>query len=422
LYKRSELSNGIRVVTEAIPHVRSVAIGFWYRAGSRDETPAENGISHLIEHLMFKGTKKRTAREIAEIIDASGGQMNAYTSKEHTCYYARVLDQHVGLAVEVLADMLRHSVFDPAEMEKEKGVVLEEIKMYEDSPDETVHDVFAEAALRDHPLGRPVLGRDETVRELTRERVLAYIEERYTGANLVVAAAGNLEHERIVAEVERYFGDLPKGARSDAPVAVSSPGRHIIRPKETEQVHLCVGTLGLPRNHPDRYALHVLDVALGGGMSSRFFQDLREDRGLVYSTYTYHSCFQETGLFAVYAGTSPSNAEIVLELVAKGLRQATVGLRPGELERAKEQIKGSLMIGLENTANRMSRIARMELFHEEWLTPDEVVARIDQVSEDDVRRLTEQLFSGDLLVAAVGPVDESIAAAVAGALGEVGLR
>lgn len=410
------------MVTEAIPHVRSVAIGFWFRAGSRDEAPSENGISHLIEHLMFKGTKKRTARQIAEIVDASGGQMNAYTSKEHTCYYARVLDEHVGLAVEILADMLRHSVFDPVEMEKEKGVVLEEIKMYEDSPDEAVHDIFAEAALAGHPLGRPVLGRDETVRELTREHVLAYLEAHYTGANLVVAAAGNLDHERIVAEVERYFGDLPIGVRSDHPVAVESPGRHIVRTKETEQVHLCVGTLALPRNHPDRYALHVLDVALGGGMSSRFFQDLREERGLVYSTYTYHSCFQETGLFAVYAGTSPANAEIVLELVAKGLRDVRRGLRPGELERAKEQLKGSLMLGLENTANRMSRIARMELFQEEWLTPDEVVARIDQVTEEDVQRVTASLFSGDLLLAAVGPVDASLAYSVLGAVGEVGLR
>lgn len=409
-------------MTEAIPHVRSVAIGFWYRAGSRDEAPAENGISHLIEHLMFKGTKKRTAREIAEIVDASGGQMNAYTSKEHTCYYARVLDEHVGLAVEILADMLRDSVFDPAEMEKEKGVVLEEIKMYEDSPDETVHDIFAEAALAGHPLGRPVLGRDETVRELSREHVLVYLRERYTAANLVVAAAGNLEHERIVAEVERHFGDLPKGERYDAPVPLTSPGRHVVRPKETEQVHLCVGTLALPRNHPDRYALHVLDVALGGGMSSRFFQDLREERGLVYSTYTYHSCFQETGLFTVYAGTSPANAEVVLDLIAKGLREAKTGFRPGELERAKEQLKGSLMIGLENTANRMSRIARMELFQEEWLTPDEVVARIDRVSEDDVRRLTMSLFGGDLLLAAVGPIDESLAYSVLGTVGEVGLR
>ena len=395
-------------MTESIPHVRSVAIGFWYLAGSRDESAVQNGISHLIEHLMFKGTQRRSARQIAEIIDASGGQMNAYTSKDHTCYYARVLDEHVGLAVEILADMLRNSLFAPGEMEKEKGVVLEEIKMYEDSPDEMVHDLFAEAVFDTHPLGQAVLGRSETVQSIDRIDVLHYIGQRYSAEKLVVAAAGNLDHDNVVAEVSKYFDDLGMVPGVDAPIPLGPAGRNVVREKETEQVHLCVGARALSRHHPDRYAANVLDVALGGGMSSRFFQDLREERGLVYSTYTYHSSFQEGGLFCVYAGTSPESASEVLELIEAGLVQAAAkGFNPDELLRAKEQLKGSLMIGLENTANRMSRIARSELFNEELLTPDQLIRRIETVSLDDLGRLAHDLFSDRLYIAAIGPVDPS---------------
>ena len=405
-------------MTESIPYVRSVAIGFWYLAGSRHEAPAQNGISHLIEHLMFKGTKRRTARQIAEIIDASGGQMNAFTSKETTCYYARVLDQHVSLAVEILADMLRHSVFAPAEMDKEKSVVLEEIKMYEDSPDEMVHDLFAEAVLSGHPLGQGILGTEGTVLPIFRDDILKYLDKRYVASNLVVAAAGNLSHTQVVEEVERWFSDLATGTPEEDFIPIERPGRDMVRTKDTEQVHLCVGTLGLERNHPDRYALHVLDIALGGGMSSRFFQDLREERGLVYSTYTYHTSFKETGLFTVYAGTSPENAEEVLELIHRGLADAArKGFGADEVLRAKEQLKGSLMIGLENTANRMSRIARCELLGEELLTPDELIREIDKVSAKDLGRVAEALFSGRLYTVAIGPVDESLVCA-AGPVGE----
>lgn len=364
---------------------------------------------------MFKGTTTRSAREIAEVIDAAGGQMNAYTSKEHTCYYARVLDAHLGLAVEILADMLRRSVFAPAEIEKEKGVILEEIKMYEDSPDEMVHDLLAEAAFGDHPLGRSVLGRSETVRGISRGDVVHYLEEKYDGSNLVVAAAGRVDHDQLVESIIREFGNLPRGADNLESQPLSGPGRHLIYPKETEQVHLCVGAFSLQRNHEDRFALHLLDVALGGGMSSRFFQDLREERGLVYSTYSYHSSFYETGLFSVYAGTSPENAKIVLDLILDGLsRAATDGFHPDEVSRAKEQLKGSLMLGLEHTANRMSRIARAELFHEELLSPDELCARIDAVTMDDLQRVSMQILGGAPIIAAVGPVDQSLTAHIKG--------
>lgn len=411
MYQRTQLDNGIRIVTEAIPHVRSVAIGFWYRVGSRNEAPAQNGISHLIEHLMFKGTARRTARQIAEIVDASGGQLNAYTSKDHTCYYARVLDEHVGLAIDILSDMLRHSLFAPEEMEKEKGVVIEEIKMYEDTPDEVVHDLFGEAIFAGHPLGLRVLGEEATVLSISRADVVAYVERHYTGRNLVVAAAGNLDHDTIVREVERYFRDLPPGRPVPGAVPLGEPGPSLVRVKETEQVHLCVGVRSLHRLHPDRHAVNLLDVALGGGMSSRFFQELREERGLVYSTYTYHNAYQEGGLFGVYAGTSPEHAEEVLELIQEGLaRVAADGLQRDELMRAKEQLKGSLMIGLENTANRMSRIARCELFGEELLTPDDLIRRIEAVTLDDLRRVSQQLFSSEVRLAAIGPVEASVEA------------
>lgn len=287
--------------------------------------------------------------------------------------------------------------------------------MYEDSPDEIVHDLFAEGALVDHPLGQSVLGHEESVKAIERDDVLSYIRERYVGQNLVVAAAGRLDHDHVVQVVERCFGGLPRGDVQDREVPLVGGYRHIIQPKETEQVHLCVGSRAFPRNHEDRYAVHLIDVALGGGMSSRFFQELREDRGLVYSTYTYHSSFQETGLFTVYAGTSPQNITEVLELIRDGLQgSARDGFHPDELRRAKEQLKGSLMLGLENTANRMSRIARAELFQEDLLTPDELIETIEAVSLDDVHRVTQALFGDDFIVAAVGPIDEAIVTNVYG--------
>ncbi|HHW14217.1 MAG TPA: insulinase family protein [Firmicutes bacterium] len=405
MYQKTTLQNGIRVVTEYLPHVRSVALGFWFGVGSRHETERTSGLSHLIEHLMFKGTENRTAREIAEQFDATGGQLNAYTSKEYTCYYARVLDKHLPMATEVLADMVLHSKFAPEDLEKEKGVVREEIKMYEDSPDEMVHDLFTQAILGGHPLGRSILGTAQTVSAFSREDVLAYLRRLYTPDNLVVAAAGHAEHEEVVAEVERHFRDF-QGRRpsGEVPPWQAAP-QPVIRNKETEQVHLCLGVEGLKRNHPRKYALFTLDVILGGGMSSRLFQELREQRGLVYSTYSYHVCYQETGLFAVYAGMSPQNAGVVEELVREEFaRVAAAGVEGEELRRAKEQLKGSLVLSLESTASRMSRIAKAELFDEEYDTPDELVAQVDAVTAEDVNALAAELLGGrEITLAAIGP-------------------
>lgn len=409
MYKKTILENGIRIVTEEIPHVRSVTMGFWLRSGSRDEDATNNGISHFIEHLMFKGTATRSAREIAEAIDSAGGQLNAFTSKEHTCYYARVLDEHLPLAAEILSDMLLHSTLAEVELEKEKGVILEEIKMYEDSPDELVHDLFAETLLSGHPLGRGVLGRAENIRALTQSDIRAYMMQHYTAGNLVIAAAGHVAHDDVVDVIQRHFSALGGPATPLFSTPVAPAMGHSIRQKETEQVHLCLGSLGLARSDADRYALYIIDTALGGGMSSRLFQELREERGLVYSTYSYHSCFHETGLFTVYAGTSPTHAPQVIELIRDECRRtATEGIRGEELARAKEQLKGSLMLSLESTANRMSRLAKAELFDEPLLTPDELIACIDAVSEEDTLRVSQLLFRNELVLAAVGPMPSEV--------------
>jgi predicted Zn-dependent peptidase len=373
--------------------------------GARHEDARTNGLSHLIEHLMFKGTERRTARQIAEEFDSTGGQLNAYTSKEYTCYYARVLDKHLPMATEVLGDMVLHSRFAAEDLEKEKGVVLEEIKMYEDSPDEMVHDLFTQAILDGHALGRNTLGSAETVSRFTREDLRDYLARYYTPDNLVVAAAGNAEHAEVVAEVERHFREFRgQRAQDEEPRWVGSP-RPVVRTKETEQVHLCLGVEGLKRNDPRKYSLFTLDTILGGGMSSRLFQELREERGLVYSTYSYHVCYQETGLFGVYAGMSPKNADQVVELVQEEFaRMAQDGVAEGELERAKEQLKGSLVLSLESTASRMSRIAKAELFYERYDTPDELVAKVDAVTAGDVNGLAAELLSAErVTLASIGP-------------------
>lgn len=376
------------------------------RAGSRYETEAENGISHFIEHMMFKGTERRDARRIAEDIDAVGGQLNAFTGKESTCYYVRVLDHDVTLAVDILADMLLHSTFDEREMEKEKKVILEEIKMYEDSPDELVHDLFVDAVLGGHPLGRSVLGDADGIQALKRDHLLDYLRRYYTAGNMVVAAAGNVNHDELVGMVERHFGACRGGT---SPLIRQSPEpvvRRVLRSKDTEQVHLCFGGLGFARGHEDRFVVKVIDTALGGGMSSRLFQELREERALVYTTYSYHAAFAETGLFAIYAGTSPEQTLTVLDTVQTEVRRiVNEGVRGEELRRAKAQLKGDLLFSLENTANRMSRLGKAELFHLPYLEADALIAHIDAVSEADTVRVANDLFGnpGTWALAAIGP-------------------
>ncbi|MCL4514140.1 MAG: insulinase family protein [Firmicutes bacterium] len=406
MYEKTVLPNGIRILTEYIPYVRSVSIGFWYGAGSKHENEHNNGISHLIEHLTFKGTKNRTARQIAETFDSSGGQLNAFTSKEYTCYYARILDNHFDMAVEVLGDMLLNALFSEADLEKEKSVVLEEIKMYEDTPDELVHDLLTQAILDHHPLGRNILGTVESVTGISRPDVMAYLKERYTSDNLVVAAAGNVRQDQVVKEVEKYFGGVGGQLAFSGDEIPVLRSQTLIRQKKTEQVHLCLGMPGIRRNDPRKYALYLLDVILGGGMSSRLFQELREERALVYSTYSYHVSYQETGLFTVYAGTSPGQVDKVLALMKEEFAKVRSGaVGDEEFRRAKEQLKGSLMLSLESTTNRMSRIAKSDLFHERILSPDEVTAQIDAVTMADLNKIAGEILNEEMMtLAAIGPL------------------
>lgn len=405
VYERSILNNGVRVLSEFVPYVRSATIGLWVKTGSSGETSENNGIGHFIEHMLFKGTERRSAREIAEEIDAVGGQLNAFTSKEYTCFYAKVLDQHLPLAVDVLADMFLHSLFDPVEIEKEKGVVIEEIKMYEDSPDELVQDELARAVYGDRSLGLNILGTKDTVGSLSRDDIISYMSRFYGSERLIISSAGNVPHEKIVKLAETYFHDLPRGAGETFQTDHEMAFRHIFRDKDTEQIHICIGLPGLPWNHPDRYALYLTDAILGGGMSSRLFQELREERGLVYSTYSYHASYENTGVFVIYAAASPYNGETVLALIKEIIQDfRTKGPSPEELSRAREQLKGSLLLSLESTSNRMSRLAKMEMFDDRLYTPEEVIGAVDRVQMDDIMRIIRKIAGFDeLSLAIIGP-------------------
>jgi predicted Zn-dependent peptidase len=406
MYHFARTSNGIRVVTESVPYVQSVSLGIWMDAGARDETDAVAGISHFIEHLLFKGTERRSAQQIAEQLDAVGGQINAFTDREYTCYYVKVLPEHLPLAQDVLADMLQHSVLDPEEIVREKNVILEEIKRHEDTPDELVHDLFAETLWPGHPLGRSVIGRAEVIENLSREQIVGFLKEQYLPGRMVVAAAGNLEHEAIVAEVEKTLGDMPAGERGHDlyPPRVAVAAAEL--PKPTEQVHFCLGTRGFNQLEEDRYALGLIDSAVGGGMSSRLFQEVREKRGLCYAIGSYTASYREAGMFSVYAGTSPEALDEVRDLVVHELRNvAKEGLTAAELLRSKNQIRGAVLLSLDSMSTRMTRIGKSMLYYDRVISPGEVVDKIEAVTDADVRRISRELFGGDFAYAAVGPFD-----------------
>lgn len=405
MIKKETLPNGVRIVTEEIPFVRSVSMGIWVGAGSRDESMENNGIAHFIEHMMFKGTTKRTAKEIAETLDAVGGQLNAFTSKEYTCYYAKVLDDHFDIAVDLLSDMFFNSVFKEEDVEKEKNVILEEIKMYEDTPDELVHDIFTTALWKDHPLGRPVIGIEDIINKIGRNEMLKFRDRFYTGNSLVVAVAGNVKHEEIVKKLAPIFEKIKPGDKKSNYTPPVNFSQTAIKQKDTEQVHLCVGTPGLELDHENLYVLHIMNSVLGGGISSRLFQEIREERGLVYSVFTYHSSFRDAGLFSIYAGLSKNNLELVVSLISKELKNLREkGITSEELIRAKEQIKGSMFLGLENVSNRMSRLGKSELCMSKILTVDEVVDKINMVSQEQVLELARNFFQEkNITVSAIGP-------------------
>jgi predicted Zn-dependent peptidase len=417
-YTVTTLDGGERIVTERVRSVRSVAIGMWIGAGSRDETADQAGISHFIEHLLFKGSSRYSAVEIAQIFDGLGGELNAATAKEYTVLYARVLDAHLESALDVMADMLLAPTFDEDELVSEREVVLEEIAMYEDSYHDLAHDLVAGAVFGDHPLGRPVIGTTQAVNAMRGESVRAYHSGRYVGPNIVVAAAGNLEHEPLAHAIEQRFPSasaLPEPTAGVRPVWVGeTTPRTEFQAKASEQYHICLGGIGLPRSDRRRFAASLLDSMLGGSASSRLFQEIREKRGMAYSVYTYASQYADTGLVGVYVGTREDNLAECMRITADQLvRMGDGEIADDELQRAKENLKGRIMLSMESTSNRASRLGKSVLTDTELLSLDRICAEIDAVEPDAVSALARQLFAPDRLsVAGIGPSEERFREAV----------
>ena len=392
-YRREVLENGLVVLTERMDHVKSVALGVWVKVGSRDEPPEKAGISHFMEHMLFKGTENRSAEEIARAIDAVGGTLDAFTSREETCFYAKVLGEHLPLAVELLADILLRSKIDPKDIEREQQVVLQEIKSVEDKPDDLVHDLFAQAIWGDHPLGRPVLGTKETLLGIRRDDILWHIKDFYQPNRMIVAAAGDLQHERLVdllAEAFQGFEGRALPVDSDPPTARQA---RVNKDQNSAQVHLCLGVEGLPYAHQDRYALYLINALLGGSMSSRLFQEIREKRGLAYSIYSYQSSYRDAGLLVIYAGCSPESASLVVDLIkAECRRLYEEPIDPEEFKRLKEQLKGNLLLGLESTSSRMTRLAKMEISFGRIFDLEEIIRGIEEVTPERFQAMAKNLF------------------------------
>ena len=386
------LPNKITLLVEEIPHVRSAAIGLWFKVGSRHERKEESGISHFIEHMMFKGTINRTAKEIAEALDQVGGQLNAFTTKEYTCYYARVLDEHTLLALEILHDMVFNSKFAEEDIEKEKNVVIEEIRMYEDAPDELIHDLLTEVMWNNHPLGRPILGEIQDIESLTREKVVNYYKRYYTPDNLIIAVAGRVSYEQLLEKIMELFGNIQGEQKGDKLTIPEFNLHSFSRRKDSEQVHLCLGTKGYAINDDRIYGLNILSTILGGGISSRLFQELRERHGLVYSVYSYTTAYQDAGLFGIYAGLGPNKVNEALELIQKQLKELKTGnITAEEVERARQQIKGNLLLSLESVTTRMSRLAKSYLYHGKIISPEEIVEKVFNVSMENIKAMAEEI-------------------------------
>jgi predicted Zn-dependent peptidase len=410
----TRLPSGLHVVTERMPDVRSVAAGCWVGTGSRDERPATAGASHFLEHLLFKGTERRTATDIAESVDAVGGDINAFTTKEYTAFYVRLLDEDLDMGLEILGDIMSDSAFRPDEVECERQVILEEILMHADEPGDLVHDVFYDAMYPAHALGWPVLGDDQTISAMTCDDIRAFFQEHYRPVNMVVALAGALDHDAAVEAVERWFRPESGGESPDRRPPEGSPRSLTVVTRPSEQAHIVIGVPALDRDDDDRYALAILDHVLGGGMSSRLFQEVREKRGLAYSVYSFRAGFEGTGALGVYAGTAPTRAHEVIDLIDGELADvAAQGIAPSELARAQGHLRGTIALGLEDSGARMSRIGRSQLVHGEVLTVDEVVGRVEAVTLDDVRRVAERVLGGPRVMAVVGPFQEDDFDAVA---------
>ncbi|MGO8673192.1 MAG: M16 family metallopeptidase [Capsulimonadaceae bacterium] len=407
MLQREVLPNGLRIITENITYVQSAALGIWVGVGARDETDDIRGISHVIEHMLFKGTPTRSAQQIADEIDSVGGDINAFTTKESTCYHVRVLSEHVSLGLDILADMFLNSVFDPDEMAREKNVILEEIKRRDDEPDDLVHDLFTETMWPDHVLGKAVIGTPETVATLRPEHLRAYMSRRYTPDTIVIAAAGNLDHAEIVAMAGERFGHLTGGSadwRAPDRVPLFVPGV-IYVDKPIEQVNLVMGVAAFSQISEERYKLSILDAVVGGSMSSRLFQEIREKRGLAYSVGSYTQSYREGGYFAVYSGTSVETAPEVIDLARQELiKVRDNNITAAELSRAKNQFRGSIVMGQESMNSRMMRLGRSELTYDRVIPIEEIMDRINAVTLDDIAQVASALFTGEAYaMATVGP-------------------
>ncbi len=393
MYRKDTLSNGIRVVSETLPKSRSVSIGVWVKVGSRHEPPQVGGVSHFIEHMFFKGTEKRTAKDIAIEMDSLGGEMNAFTSQETTTYYVKVMDEHLPVAINILSDILLSSKFEPAEMEKERKVILEEIKGVEDTPDDYIHELLTSTVWPDNPLGRPILGTKETIKSLTHKDIITYIENYYSPKEIVISVAGNFEHARLVDLLNSSFGKL---SRNGIPKQEATPAftrAAVVKKKQLEQVQICIGCKGINYTHEDRYVISALNGVLGSSMSSRLFQEVREQNALAYSIYSYIMSYRDTGLLTVYAGADPTNALEVVRLVIREFKKIKEeGITPAEESKVKNQIKGNLILSLESSNSHMSRIARQEIYFGKYLSIDDIVKGVEKVTAVQVQDLARQLF------------------------------
>jgi predicted Zn-dependent peptidase len=400
---REVLDNGLTILTEQMDHIRSVSMGVWLKAGSRNEEAETNGISHFVEHMVFKGTTRRSAEDIAREVDSIGGNIDAFTGKETVCFNMMVLDEHLPIAVDVLSDMVLHPVFDEAEIGRERGVIVEEIKMDEDNPDSLVHEIFTQNFFKNHALGRPILGTKETVRKFDQTKTFEYYRNKFAPESMVISAAGHVEHAALVELLSREFEPLPRGTDglADTPPKINS--RIVLRNKKAlEQVQICIGVPSYRINHERRFVAYVLNTLLGGGMSSRLFQNVREKQGLVYSIFSELNPYKDTGCLAVYAGTSLQSAPKVVQSVMREFREIKAGQLPEEeIKRAKDQLKGSLMLSLESSMARMSNLARQEMYHDRFMGMDEIIERVQVVTLEEVVETANEMFEQEAIAVTV---------------------
>jgi predicted Zn-dependent peptidase len=406
--RRTVLPNGLIVLTERMEHLRSVAMGVWIKSGSRCEPAETNGISHFVEHMLFKGTRSRSAQHIAREMDSIGGNLDAFTGKETVCFNVKSLSEHVPIALDVLADMVMNPTFAALDIERERGVILEEIKIDEDNPDVLVHELFTQAFWKDHPLGWPILGTTATVGRLDQQNLVDYHGDRFRGGNMILSAAGNLDHDAFAASIEAKFGALPSGDTLHEREAPEAGARIVLRNKKSlEQVQICLGVPAPPVTDENRYATQILNTVLGGGMSSRLFQTIREERGMAYSIYSDLSPYRDTGTLCVYAGAAAGKMLEVVDLIMAEFAKLKQELLPEEeLRRAKDQLKGNMLMGMESSNSRMANLARQEMYFHQFFSVDEVIARLEAVQAEEVQAMAQRLFQPErIAVTLLGRLD-----------------